>query len=80
MEVLIGPLGDGLFRYDPNGNITHLTVKDGLPTDFVRCVMEDREGNIWVGTEGGGLCRLKPAIFQTVGMREGLSRSSHVRL
>ncbi|MCC6821297.1 MAG: hypothetical protein IT579_11250, partial [Verrucomicrobia subdivision 3 bacterium] len=29
--------------------------------------------NIWAGTEGGGLCRLKPAIFETLGIRQGLS-------
>jgi ligand-binding sensor domain-containing protein len=56
-----------------NGEVLHLDSHNGLPTDFVRCVMEDREGNIWVGTEGGGLCRLKQSIFKTYGVKEGLA-------
>jgi signal transduction histidine kinase/streptogramin lyase len=62
-----------LFRHDLTGEVLHLTSQNGLPTDFVRCVMEDREGNVWVGTEGGGLCRLKQSIFQTYGVKEGLA-------
>jgi ligand-binding sensor domain-containing protein/signal transduction histidine kinase len=72
-RLWVATLGAGLFRYDPDGTVLHLTTKDGLPTDLVRCVMEDREGNIWAGMESGGLCRLKPRIFETVGTAQGLS-------
>jgi ligand-binding sensor domain-containing protein/signal transduction histidine kinase len=72
-RLWVATLGSGLFRYDSDGTVLHLTTKDGLPTDSVRCVTEDREGNIWVGMEGGGLCRLKPVIFQTLGVHQGLS-------
>jgi ligand-binding sensor domain-containing protein/signal transduction histidine kinase len=72
-RLWVATLGDGLFRYDTDGTVLHLTTKDGLPNDFVRCVTEDHEGNIWAGMEGGGLCRLKPAIFQTLGVHQGLS-------
>lgn len=68
-------LGSGLFSYDRHGQVTQLKTRDGLPTDFVRCVTEDREGNIWVGTEDGGVCRLKTALFQTYGVRQGLASS-----
>ena len=72
-RLWVATLGAGLYRYDPDGTVLHLTTKDGLPNDFVRCVQEDREGNIWAGTEGGGLCRLKPRIFETIGVHQGLS-------
>lgn len=72
-RVWVATLGGGLFRYDPDGAVLHLTTREGLPTDFVRCVMVDREGNIWVGTEGGGLCRLKSSLFETVGSQQGLA-------
>ena len=66
-------MGSGLFCYGPGGAVLHLTTKDGLPSDFVRCVTEDREGNMWVGMESGGLCRMRPATFQSLGVRQGLS-------
>jgi ligand-binding sensor domain-containing protein/signal transduction histidine kinase len=72
-RLWVATLGSGLFRYDTNGGVLHLTSQNGLPTDFIRYVMEDREGNVWVGTEGGGLCRLKPTIFQTYGVTQGLA-------
>ena len=36
-----------------------VTTKQGLATDAVQCVFEDREGNIWLGTQNG-LQRLTP--------------------
>ena len=35
--------------------------------------MEDREGNLWVGTETGGLDILRDQRFRTLDAREGLS-------
>lgn len=72
-RLWVATMGSGLFCYQQNQKSLHLTIKDGLPSDFVRCVTEDREGNIWVGMERGGLCRLKPAVFQTVSIHQGLS-------
>ena len=36
-----------------------ITTKQGLATDAVQCVFEDREGNLWLGTQNG-LQRLTP--------------------
>lgn len=30
----------------------HFGVKDGMPTDWSRCIFEDREGSLWVGSLG----------------------------
>ncbi len=35
--------------------------------------MEDREGNLWVGTETGGLHILRDQRFRNIGSRDGLS-------
>lgn len=32
---------------------------NGLPTEDIRAVWEQRDGSLWVGTYGGGLCRLQ---------------------
>jgi signal transduction histidine kinase/streptogramin lyase len=72
-RLWVATMGSGLFRYNPDGTMLHLEKKDGLPTGFVRCVIEDREGNMWIGMEGGGLCRLRPATFKSLGVQQGLS-------
>ena len=56
--------GQGLWRVTqdaPGGRplVEAITVKEGLASDAVQCVFEDREGNIWVGTHAG-LQRLTP--------------------
>jgi signal transduction histidine kinase/ligand-binding sensor domain-containing protein len=42
-----------------------LTRRDGLSGDRVYCVMEDREGNVWIGTDQG-LDRFREGIFHRV--------------
>ncbi len=37
-----------IFKYDPKRN-------HSLSSNIVRCIYEDRKGNIWIGTKGGGL-------------------------
>jgi PAS domain S-box-containing protein len=60
----ITSLGDGLRRSPApellQGRIKELstavesfTAKDGLSDDYVRTILQDREGNIWVGTSNG---------------------------
>jgi ligand-binding sensor domain-containing protein len=60
----ITSIGDGLRRTPApellNGKIKEFdnavesfTVKDGLSDDYVRVILQDREGNIWVGTNNG---------------------------
>lgn len=38
------------------------TTRDGLSSDVTNQILEDREGNLWVGTEGG-LDRFRPATL-----------------
>ena len=55
--------GQGLWRVRPNQHdgqtVEFLTRQHGLATDAVQCLFEDREGNVWVGTQAG-LQRLTP--------------------
>ncbi len=54
-DLLVGTLREGFFLLPPNGAWLHFTRQNGLSHDWVTCLCEDREGNIWVGTGGGGL-------------------------
>lgn len=36
-----------------NSNVQAFTQQNSLTSDYVHCVLEDREGNIWFGTSGG---------------------------
>lgn len=54
----------GLFCRRPNGEFVHFNRTNGLGSDWVRTLMEDREGTLWVGTGGGGLCALRARRVQ----------------
>ncbi len=52
----------GMLTRSPSGELRRYTVKDGLPDNYVRSVWEDRDGNLWAGTDGG-LARLENGRF-----------------
>ena len=53
------------------GRVDVFTPAEGLSGDSVRALYEDREGNIWVGTEEG-LDRFRELAVTTVSTRQGL--------
>jgi len=70
--VWIASFTTGLYRYSPAAGWFHFTTANGLSYNSTRFVFEDRENNLWVGTSGGGLLRLKPRTFANWGLAEGL--------
>ncbi len=72
--VTVGREGDvwlgsqqGLFRFFPDSArferfTNDYTDPNSLSNDLVTAVAQDRTGLIWVGTEGGGLNKLNPAM------------------
>ena len=47
-------------------------MEDGLSSNQTRAVLEDREGNIWIGTRGG-LSRLKDGKIESFSKEDGLT-------
>lgn len=55
-----------------NGKIETFTSDDGLTSNLVLSLFEDREGSLWIGTEAGGLNLLKSKKFNTYTTKDGL--------
>ena len=88
-SLWIGSLGDGVRRVlDPariagrqiaqfGSEIEHITMRNGLQSDFIYALLEDREGGIWVATRRG-LSHFREGAF-TPGPTRGAVRERFVR-
>jgi ligand-binding sensor domain-containing protein/serine phosphatase RsbU (regulator of sigma subunit) len=59
-------------------NFTSFGVENGLPQSTVFEIFQDRDDFLWIGTDGGGLCRYDGFRFKTYGKANGL-KSNVVR-
>lgn len=81
-RVWAGTNGEGLFGlesvYGPGPSL-RLTERDGLVGALVRELLEDRDGNLWVGTQAG-LTRITQASVATARVRSGVSAENVTRI
>ncbi|GAB5555330.1 MAG: hypothetical protein Sapg2KO_49210 [Saprospiraceae bacterium] len=69
-----GSIGSGFYRYDPSAEkegkaaFRNFTTDDGLASNEVVCIYEDKIGNIWFGTNGGA-SRYNGKTFQSYKMK-----------
>jgi ligand-binding sensor domain-containing protein/signal transduction histidine kinase len=71
-NLVIGTYGNGIYWYDSAGHAALLSSKSGgLTHDSILALMMDREGSLWVGTNGGGLNRIKRLVFNDVPQAQG---------
>ena len=53
-NIWIGTYGGGLNKFDwETESFTHFGIKDGLPSDIIRGILEDDYGNLWISTHSG---------------------------
>jgi signal transduction histidine kinase/sugar lactone lactonase YvrE len=52
--------------------LRHYTAVDGLPQSQVNAIVEDANGYLWIGTNGGGLARFDGKEFKTYNTLDGL--------
>jgi ligand-binding sensor domain-containing protein len=66
----MGTDGQGVVRFSETSTERY-TMRQGLVNDFVRAFCEDREGGLWIGTDGG-LSRFSAGRFQNFNIESGL--------
>lgn len=54
---------DGLYWYNADGTCAHISSAEGLSHDGVLSVCVDQQGDLWAGTDGGGLNRISHRVF-----------------
>lgn len=72
-NLVVGTKGAGVFLFGPEGTVTPLSTAEGLSHNLVLSVLVDREDTLWVGTDSGGLNRVKRKVFDLVDGTQGLT-------
>ena len=70
-DLWLGTENQGLLRIGAYG-VEHMAPGDVLPNGRVVSLLEDAEGSIWIGANGG-LFRLRETLFTSYTRRDGLS-------
>jgi len=86
-RIWIGVAGGSLDLYHPDeDNFSHYTVADGLPSDGIDCIQEDKKGKLWVSTNNGVSCislsqsqKKLHASFHNYTAEDGLQGSQFAR-
>ena len=47
-------------------DISHITARNGLPANSVRCIYQDSRGFLWIGTINNGLCKYDGRDFKVI--------------
>ncbi len=65
-RLVVGTLGAGVYWWTTEDRVTHLAAPETLSHNFVLSLHADADGQLWVGTDGGGLNRVTRQYFQTL--------------
>ncbi|HKQ79501.1 MAG TPA: two-component regulator propeller domain-containing protein [Blastocatellia bacterium] len=71
--------GKGLIKYR-DGKQTLYTTAQGLSNNTIRALTEDRDENLWIGTEAGGVCKLSGELIVSVTRADGLPYQNVARV
>jgi ligand-binding sensor domain-containing protein/signal transduction histidine kinase len=71
-NLIVGTSGAGIYWFDGKGGVDCISTNQGLSNTHILSLQMDREGDLWVGTDGGGLDRVRRPIFDVVEGSRGL--------
>jgi len=74
-NLWMGTTDDGLNRMSGDA-LAGMSTDNGLPDDFIRCLLIDRDENIWIGTDAGGLVQLRDPVVTSITGSHGLPESA----
>lgn len=69
------PAGNGMLQTDSRPALTNYKAKEGLGTDFVFSIFEDKKGDLWFGTRNG-IVKYGWTVFADFKVSEEPARSS----
>jgi signal transduction histidine kinase/ligand-binding sensor domain-containing protein len=75
-DLIVGTYGDGVYWFDAKGGFTRLSGGKELSHNTILSLVMDREGCLWVGTNGGGLNRVRRQVFGVLAASQGLTVQS----
>lgn len=70
-NLIVATRDSALFRFDANGEPFAMNAAQGLSSDHILSLCSDRTGNLWVGTDGGGLNRIAHPVFDVLPESKG---------
>jgi ligand-binding sensor domain-containing protein/AraC-like DNA-binding protein len=74
-NLWMATMADGLKRM-VGDTLTGLSTDQGLPDDFIRCLLIDRDKNFWIGTDTGGLVQLRDSLVRNITGDDGIPESA----
>lgn len=64
--LLIGTRSEGIFWLTDDGKMRRLSRQEGLTSDNILSLCVDQEGALWIGTDAGGLNRVRQPVFSVL--------------
>lgn len=68
----VATAGAGLQRLEPDGSWRQFGTPEGLLASTVYRISESPHGELWLATEGAGICRVAAPVLQVFGQDQGL--------
>ena len=74
---VVTALEPGMREQNPLG-LKFYDIQQGLSSSYIRCMLQDHNGNIWFGTASGGACKFDGNDFTYFTEKQGIPNNSVV--